>query len=89
MKGQFVTSRAGHDRGTLYVIVAEEDEFVYLSDGRLKSPEKPKKKRRKHIQPVNACVEDALRARLEAGEAIRPEEIKFAIKQFAGKKATK
>lgn len=70
------------------MVVAEKDEFVYLSDGRLKSPEKPKKKRKKHIQPVNARVEAPLRARLEAGETVRPEEIKFAIKCLQAK-ATK
>lgn len=86
MTGQFVTSRSGHDRGTLYVIVAEEDEFVYLSDGRLKGPDNPKKKRRKHIQPVNACVEDALKQRLESGGRVWPEEIRYAIKQYASKK---
>ena len=45
MMGQFVISKAGHDKGTVYVIVAEEGEFVYLTDGRLKKPDKPKKKR--------------------------------------------
>ena len=47
MIGQFVISKAGHDKGEIYVIVAEEKDFVYLSDGRLKLPEKPKKKRKK------------------------------------------
>lgn len=81
MTGQFVTSRAGHDKGTLYVIVAEEEGFVYLSDGRRKEPGKPKKKNRRHIQPINA-VDPALRKKLEAGEQVRPEEIKYAIRQF-------
>lgn len=86
MTGQFVTSKAGHDRGTLYVIVAEEEEFVYLSDGRLKEPANPKKKRRKHVQPVNAQVEDTLKAKLESGETVWPEEIKYAIRQYVSKK---
>lgn len=83
MIGQFVFSKAGHDKGTLYVIIAEEGDFVYLTDGRLKSPEQPKKKRRKHIQPVNSIAGEALGKRMEAGETIRPEEIRYAIKQFA------
>ena len=44
MIGQFAVSKAGHDKGTLYVVVAREGDFVYLSDGRLKTPQKPKKK---------------------------------------------
>lgn len=88
MKGQFVTSKAGHDRGTLYMVVAEDEKYVYLSDGRLKGPDKPKKKSRKHIQPVNA-VDAGLQARLAAGETVRPEEIKFAIKQFSDDQTSK
>lgn len=89
MTGQFVTSKAGHDKGRLYVIVAEEGEFVYLSDGKARQPENPKKKRRKHIQPINAVVESALRERLQSGEAVRPEEIKFAVRQFTSNQLSK
>jgi ribosomal protein L14E/L6E/L27E len=82
MIGQFATSKAGHDKGRLYVVVGQEDDFVYLSDGRLKGPDRPKKKRRKHIQPINAQVEDSLQERLRAGEKVYPEEIKYALKQY-------
>lgn len=81
MTGQFVTSRAGHDKGTLYVVLAEDEKYVYLSEGRLKSPEKPKKKNRRHVQPINAG-DPELRAKLAAGGTVRPEEIRYAIKQF-------
>ena len=82
MIGQYAFSKAGHDKGTLYMIAAEEGDFVYLTDGRLKSPEQPKKKRRKHIQPVNSFAGEALRKRMESGVIVRPEEIRYAIKQF-------
>jgi ribosomal protein L14E/L6E/L27E len=82
MIGQFATSKAGHDKGRLYVVVGQEDDFVYLSDGRLKGLDRPKKKRRKHIQPINAQVEDSLQERLRAGEKVYPEEIKYALKQY-------
>lgn len=81
MTGQFVISRAGHDKGTLYVVLAEDERYVYLSEGRLKSPDKPKKKNRRHVQPVNAADPD-LQAGLAAGGTVRPEEIRAAIKQF-------
>lgn len=82
-------SKAGHDKGTLYVILAGDGEFVYLADGRLKKPDRPKKKRRKHIQPVNAFVDSELRERLESGKTVQAEEIKYAIKQFAAERADK
>lgn len=80
MTGQLVTSKAGHDKGTLYVIVAQEDDFVYLCDGRLRTPENPKKKRNKHIQPTNTVVNDALIEKLQRGEKVYAEEIRYAIK---------
>ena len=83
MIGQLVTSKAGHDKDALYVIVSEEGDFVYLSEGRLKSPEKPKKKRRKHIQPINAFVSDELVEKLKSGKKVYAEEIKYALKQYS------
>ena len=82
MTGQFVTSRAGHDKGTVYVVTAEEKDFVYLCDGRLKKLESPKKKRRIHVQPINRTVERELLGRLLGGGIVRDEEIRYAIKQY-------
>jgi ribosomal protein L14E/L6E/L27E len=81
MIGQFAISKAGHDKGVLYVIVAEEGDFVALCDGRLKPLKAPKRKRRKHIQPINRTV------RAELAEDIRKdcaadEQIKYAIRQY-------
>lgn len=89
MTGKFATSRAGHDKGFLYIVVAEEGDFVYLSDGRLRRPDRPKKKRRKHIQPINAEVDEDLKARLLAGETVRPEEVRYAIRQFESNRTNK
>lgn len=41
--GMLAWSRAGHDKDKLYVIIKTEGEYVYLSDGRLKPVERPKK----------------------------------------------
>lgn len=86
MLGQFVTSKAGHDQGRLYVIVAEDEKYSYLSDGSLKNPANPKKKKRKHIQPINAYVEDSLQKKLSDGENVMPEAIRLAIKKYRNQK---
>ena len=52
MKGRLAFSRAGHDKGKLYLIVRQEGERVWLADGRTRSVQDPKKKNRKHIQPA-------------------------------------
>ena len=56
--GMLAWSRAGHDKDTLYVIVKTEGEYVYLSDGRLKPVEHPKKKKIRHIQIVRQLEND-------------------------------
>jgi len=81
MIGQFVISKAGHDAGTLYVVVGETEEFVKLSDGIYKKIDCPKKKRRKHIQPVNRFVTEELLHAITNGSAT-DEKLKFEIRQY-------
>ena len=52
MKGRLAFSKAGHDKGKLYLIIREEGERVWLADGRTRGVLSPKKKNRKHIQPA-------------------------------------
>ena len=60
MLGEFATSKAGHDKDRLYMIVGEEEDCVYLCDGRLRGMEHPKKKKKKHIQIIHFSVQDTL-----------------------------
>ena len=60
MLGEFATSKAGHDKDRLYMIVGEEGECVYLCDGRLRGVEHPKKKKKKHIQIIHSSAQDTL-----------------------------
>ncbi len=52
MVGILAMSKAGHDKGTLYVIIREEGEYVYLADGRIRTADRPKKKNKKHVQII-------------------------------------
>ena len=60
MIGELATSKAGHDKDRLYMIVGEEGECVYLCDGRLRGVEHPKKKKKKHIQILHSSAQDTL-----------------------------
>lgn len=80
MTGMFVFSKAGHDKGQMYLVLREEGDYLYLADGRYKTLEKPKKKNRKHVQPIKCYQDEALAAKLAAGQTIYNEEIKHAIK---------
>ena len=51
--GDVVISKAGHDRGNLFVVLESIDsEYVRIADGRTRTLEKPKKKKRRHLKAV-------------------------------------
>ena len=80
--GRFAVSAAGHDAETIYLIVGQEDDFLYLCDGKYKPLEKPKRKRRKHVRVLGVSAEEQLVGRLLKKEKIFDHEIKYAIKQY-------
>ncbi len=82
MRGMFATSLAGHDKNKIYIIIEDDDEYVYLSDGILRTLNKLKKKNKKHIQIIKKDIDKALKQKLISGESCRDEEIKRAIKLF-------
>ena len=45
-------SKAGHDKGCTFAVIGEEDNYYFLADGRTRRLEKPKKKKKMHVQPV-------------------------------------
>lgn len=79
-RGMLAWSRAGHDCGQLYVILDVQNDYVYLTDGRLKPIEKPKKKRKKHIQIIRK-IPDELTGITE--ESIKNEDIRRIIRRFS------
>lgn len=56
MTGKLAHSKAGHDKDKLYLIVKEEQDTVYLADGRKRGLLNPKKKNKKHIQVIHEGV---------------------------------
>lgn len=80
MVGMFARSMAGHDKNRLYIIIREESEYVYLSEGNLRTVEKPKKKKKKHIQIIK--TESGLASGFLNGDKVQNEEVKRAIRQY-------
>ena len=50
--GMLAKSKAGHDKGHIYVINRVDETYVYLVDGGLRTLNNPKKKKRKHVQII-------------------------------------
>ena len=47
-----VVSTAGHDQGQLFYVIHMDDQFLYLANGKDRSLDKLKRKKRKHVQKV-------------------------------------
>lgn len=56
-KGMLARSKAGHDKNHVYVIIESDGTYVYLADGSSRTLEKPKKKKKKHIQLIHRTYE--------------------------------
>ena len=47
-----VSSTAGRDQGELFYVLETDDQFVTLVNGRNRPVEKPKRKKREHVEKV-------------------------------------
>lgn len=59
MRGMIVMSLAGHDRLRVYLVLKVEGSFVWLTDGRLRPLDKPKKKRVSHVKALGTLGDPA------------------------------
>ena len=47
-----VVSTAGHDQGNLFYVIDEDPVYLILANGKDRTLDKPKRKKRKHVQKV-------------------------------------
>lgn len=85
--GSIAVSKAGHDKGEVFVILKSDSEYVYLMDGRNRTFAKPKKKNRKHVQCVN-YTDKHLFDKHTKQEKIIDEDVKRAIKLYKTEKCS-
>lgn len=55
--GMLARSKAGHDKGQIYIIKDMDENDVYLVNGENRTCDKPKKKKRKHVQIITERYE--------------------------------
>ena len=82
MTGFLASSKAGHDKDKIYVIIREDDEYVWLADGKIKTVEKPKKKRKKHIQIIKCFDNEEMRISILEGKMISDLEVMMVLKAY-------
>lgn len=79
VQGMFARSLAGHDKNKLYVITSVEGEYIYLVDGKIRTIDRPKKKKKKHVQ-IDSHISEVIKQKISSGVKLRDEDIKRAIK---------
>ena len=76
-----VESIAGHDTGKLFYVVNKDDTGVYLANGKDRTLDKPKLKKRKHVRKV-LRAETRVAARLRAGDKVLNSELRRDLAQI-------
>ncbi|WP_139905849.1 KOW domain-containing RNA-binding protein [Clostridium thermarum] len=67
--GRVVLSTAGRDEGKYYIVIDMiSDNYVLLVDGRLRTENKPKKKKLRHLRFTDIIAEDIKRDILSGNE---------------------
>ena len=77
--GMLAISKAGHDKDSWYIVLNIEGEYALLVNGKNRTIDNPKKKKQKHLQPVNEVPEN-LKEKLHDSSQWTNEEVKRALK---------
>lgn len=78
--GYYAVSKAGHDKGKIYLIWSMDDEYVYLVNGVTKKIESPKKKKKIHIQ-VQRSIDRRVKQKLSNNCKITDDDILEALQR--------
>ncbi len=79
--GSLVQSIAGHDKGSYFFIFKEEDEYIYLVDGKYRCLDCPKKKKKKHVKTL-IWEKQSPGDKIRENQTVTDEEIKYFIRCF-------
>lgn len=74
-------SKAGHDKGKVYGVMAKENDFLYLADGQSRKIDNPKKKKVKHVQPIYRFP-DPIRSLIEGIAEPNDSDLRKIIKSY-------
>lgn len=80
-KGQVVYSKCGRDKRRPFIIFDFDDQYLYLVDGDLRKLEKPKKKKKIHVQIVNK-IDYNIKEKLDGSLYLLDADIRKALEPF-------
>ncbi len=79
--GDIVLSLAGRDAGRMFFVIALEDGYALIADGKLRSASSPKRKKLKHLRTV-ALPQCKVAEKLRAGESVHSSELRKGMAEF-------
>ena len=85
-KSSLVVSKAGRDQGQLFYVIDADEQYVYLADGKSRRLEKPKRKKRKHIEQIPR-TETRIAEKIRNGEKVLNSELRKELASFGQKQS--
>ena len=85
-KSSLVVSKAGRDQGQLFYVIDTDEQYVYLADGKSRRLEKPKRKKRKHIEQIPR-TESRIAEKIRNGEKVLNSELRKELASFGQKQS--
>ena len=82
-RSDVVRSAAGRDKGELFFVLETQGDFLLLADGRRRRVERPKRKKRKHVEPVRASLTRTAE-KIRSGGAVSNSELRRTLAQLRG-----
>ena len=85
-KSSLIVSKAGRDKGQLFFVIDADEQYVYLADGKSRKLEKPKRKKRKHIEQIPR-TESRIAEKIRNGEKVLNSELRKELASFGQKQS--
>ena len=85
-KSSLIVSKAGRDQGQLFYVIDTDEQYVYLVDGKSRKLEKPKRKKRKHVEQVPR-TESRIAEKIRNGEKVLNSELRKELASFGQKQS--
>ena len=82
-----VVSTAGRDTGKWFYVIAEDQDFLFLANGKDRTLDKPKRKKRKHVQKVLRS-ETRVAQKLRSGDKVLNGELRRDLAFLARENAS-
>lgn len=83
-KSSLIVSKAGRDKGQLFYVIDTDEQYVYLVDGKSRKLEKPKRKKRKHVEQVPR-TESRIAEKIRNGEKVLNSELRKELASLGQK----